>query len=344
MERPKERVAQCVADQLSKNERSAGTKVRVCLPRSCYEGVKNPLDAMAKELVYPDRPMIECLSALEDVECVDMGAGGSSGGAYDAARRDATHVVIANEYAPDLLESVETFIADVRAGKCPRLKRLVVMTHIGVERRDVDPFKFMNRATRVGTGIIGQKSKPGGAPLDRWHDAEELVRAAVPREKDAAAAAGRSRGFERATPVQAAAIGLLAGNKDVAVEACTGSGKTLAFVLPLVEILSRAESRFRPHQVGAVVVSPTRELAKQIFDVAAPFLRTIPRTSPPMLLVGGTDPARDVRGFDDDGACCLVGTPGRLDDVMIRAKTMDLKVCSIHWSPYDPVGVVDADP
>ena len=66
----------------------------------------------------------------------------------------------------------------------------------------------------------------------------------------------RSRGFERATPVQAAAIGLLAGNKDVAVEACTGSGKTLAFVLPLVEILSRAESRFRPHQVGAVVVSP----------------------------------------------------------------------------------------
>jgi ATP-dependent RNA helicase DDX55/SPB4 len=135
----------------------------------------------------------------------------------------------------------------------------------------------------------------------------------------------RSRGFERATPVQAAAIGLLAGNKDVAVEACTGSGKTLAFVLPLVEILSRAESRFRPHQVGAVVVSPTRELAKQIFDVAAPFLRTIPRTSPPMLLVGGTDPARDVRGFDDDGACCLVGTPGRLDDVMIRAKTMDLK-------------------
>ena len=37
-----------------------------------------------------------------------------------------------------------------------------------------------------------------------------------------------SQGFERATPVQAAAINLLAGNKDVSVEACTGSGKTLA--------------------------------------------------------------------------------------------------------------------
>ena len=48
-----------------------------------------------------------------------------------------------------------------------------------------------------------------------------------------------SMGFERATPVQAAAVGLLAGNKDVAVEACTGSGKTLAFVLPLCEILAR---------------------------------------------------------------------------------------------------------
>lgn len=94
------------------------------------------------------------------------------------------------------------------------------------------------------------------------------------------------QGFERATPVQAAVIGLLAGNKDVAVEACTGSGKTLAFVLPMVEILARSETTFRKHQVGAIIISPTRELAKQIYDVAVPFLATV-KGAPPMLLVGG---------------------------------------------------------
>ena len=61
----------------------------------------------------------------------------------------------------------------------------------------------------------------------------------------------RSRGFERATPVQAAAIGLLAGNKDVAVEACTGSGKTLAFVLPIVEAINKENPCLRSPLIRA---------------------------------------------------------------------------------------------
>lgn len=140
-----------------------------------------------------------------------------------------------------------------------------------------------------------------------------------------------AQGFERATPVQAAAIGLLAGNKDVAVEACTGSGKTLAFVLPMVEILARAskEQSFRKHHVGAVVVSPTRELARQIFDVAAPFMATLPDMAPPMLLVGGTDVNEDVRAFAAAGAAALIGTPGRLDDLMLRSNAFDAKRCEL---------------
>ena len=140
-----------------------------------------------------------------------------------------------------------------------------------------------------------------------------------------------AQGFERATPVQGAAIGLLAGNKDVAVEACTGSGKTLAFVLPMVEILARAskEQSFRKHHVGAVVVSPTRELARQIFDVAAPFMATLPDMAPPMLLVGGTDVNEDVRAFAAAGAAALIGTPGRLDDLMLRSAAFDAKRCEL---------------
>ena len=71
-------------------------------------------------------------------------------------------------------------------------------------------------------------------------------------------------GFVHATPVQEAVIPLFCGFKDVAVDACTGSGKTLAFVLPIVEKLRRLEERLLKHQVGAIIISPTRELAKQV--------------------------------------------------------------------------------
>ena len=138
----------------------------------------------------------------------------------------------------------------------------------------------------------------------------------------------RQQGFERATPVQAATIGLLAGNKDVAVEACTGSGKTLAFVLPMIEILARAETPFRKHSVGGIIVSPTRELAKQIYDVCVPFLESVSKETckaGAMLLVGGTDVALDVATFYQNGAVALIGTPGRLDDIMVRSKALCLK-------------------
>ena len=133
-----------------------------------------------------------------------------------------------------------------------------------------------------------------------------------------------SLGFERATPVQEATIPLFAGNKDVAVDACTGSGKTLAFVLPVVEKLRKLEKPLKKHQVGAVIVSPTRELSRQIHGVAAPFAAAVPWMTT-ALLVGGTDPAADVAALREGGAHVLVGTPGRLDDVLQRCAFLDLK-------------------
>jgi len=177
----RERVAQCCVDQLSDNERSAGCQVRAPLPSSAYQGVKNPNDIRAKELLYPDRPMIEKLSALDAVECLD-----ETGKDYAAALGAATGVILASEYAPTLLEDVRAFLANVAAGKLPKLKRVVVLSHIGVERRDVEPWKLMNRKLVLGTGVIGGVAKPGGAPLDRWWDAEEAIRAAATASDDVA--------------------------------------------------------------------------------------------------------------------------------------------------------------
>lgn len=134
----------------------------------------------------------------------------------------------------------------------------------------------------------------------------------------------KAQGFTTATPVQYAVIPLFAGNKDVAVDACTGSGKTLAFLVPIVEKLRRLEEPLAKHQVGAIVVSPTRELAKQIHTVAQPFSASVPDTAC-QLLVGGSNPADDVQMLRTSGANVLIGTPGRLDDMLKRCSWLDCR-------------------
>lgn len=69
-----------------------------------------------------------------------------------------------------------------------------------------------------------------------------------------------SMGFDRMTPVQASTIPLFMTHKDVVVEAVTGSGKTLAFLIPVIERLLRLEEPIKRHHVGAIIISPTREV------------------------------------------------------------------------------------
>ncbi|CAN7069506.1 unnamed protein product [Brassica rapa subsp. trilocularis] len=132
-------------------------------------------------------------------------------------------------------------------------------------------------------------------------------------------------GFEFCTPVQAATIPLLCSHKDVAVDAATGSGKTLAFVLPLVEILRRSTSYPpKPHQVMGVIISPTRELSTQIYNVAQPFVSTLPNVNS-VLLVGGRDVRADMNTIEEEGCNVLIGTPGRLSDIMERMDILDYR-------------------
>ncbi|KAJ2511994.1 ATP-dependent rRNA helicase spb4 [Coemansia sp. RSA 1939] len=135
-------------------------------------------------------------------------------------------------------------------------------------------------------------------------------------------------GFENMTPVQEATIPAFSKNSDVVVEAATGSGKTLAFVVPVLELLQRRHSnnnnnnhaRLGHNEVAAVVISPTRELAKQIYMVLEQVLRLTGYEYKPYLVVGGstsaTDTADELAKMKEFGADILVGTPGRLEDVV----------------------------
>jgi hypothetical protein len=76
----------------------------------------------------------------------------------------------------------------------------------------------------------------------------------------------QSLGHNQMTPVQASTIPLFMKHKDVVVEAVTGSGKTLAFVIPILERLARMKPRLRKHEIGALVITPTRYVCSQRLD------------------------------------------------------------------------------
>ena len=123
--------------------------------------------------------------------------------------------------------------------------------------------------------------------------------------------------FTSMTPVQAAAIPLFLQNKDVAAEAVTGSGKTLAFLIPVLEALYRLSEPLSKNDVGAMIISPTRELASQIYDVLQEFLRDSDKGLTSILLIGGNKVERDLQKFEEYGGNIVVGTPGRLEDLLM---------------------------
>jgi ATP-dependent RNA helicase DDX55/SPB4 len=71
--------------------------------------------------------------------------------------------------------------------------------------------------------------------------------------------------------VQSAVIPLFLTNKDVCVKACTGSGKTLAFVLPVIQTLLSLKDKYLNTDVVALMVAPSRELAKQTAEIMQKF-------------------------------------------------------------------------
>lgn len=127
----------------------------------------------------------------------------------------------------------------------------------------------------------------------------------------------QSMNFQSATPVQATVVPYFLSHKDVNVVACTGSGKTLAFLIPLFQILWNKECRLVNGQVGAVIISPTRELALQTFSVAQQFEEKNGKAHV-ILLTGGNEVAEDIKQLHCEKGLVLIATPGRLKDIMER--------------------------
>ncbi|KAI0376572.1 ATP-dependent RNA helicase HAS1 [Hypomontagnella monticulosa] len=117
-------------------------------------------------------------------------------------------------------------------------------------------------------------------------------------------------GFEKMTTIQRKAIPPLLAGRDVLGAAKTGSGKTLAFLIPAVEMLSAL--RFKPRNgTGVIVVSPTRELALQIFGVARELMAHHSQTYG--IVIGGANRRAEADKLSK-GVNLIIATPGRLLD------------------------------
>ena len=121
--------------------------------------------------------------------------------------------------------------------------------------------------------------------------------------------------------------------RDMIGIAFTGSGKTLTFSLPLVMAAWEEEERMPiiggEGPVG-IILSPSRELARQTFDVVSGFCDAIAKSSSmrlfAQLLIGGENGRAQLEPIRNHGVHCIVATPGRLKDFLSK-KQITLDIC-----------------
>ncbi|CAM3139155.1 DEAD/DEAH box helicase [Vibrio diazotrophicus] len=122
-----------------------------------------------------------------------------------------------------------------------------------------------------------------------------------------------SMGFVSPTPIQAAAIPFLLEGRDALGKAQTGTGKTAAFSLPLLNKIDLSQ-----HKPQAIIMAPTRELAIQVAAEIKNLGQNI--TGLKVLeIYGGASIVDQMRSLRS-GAHVVVGTPGRVKDLITRER------------------------
>jgi len=123
------------------------------------------------------------------------------------------------------------------------------------------------------------------------------------------------RGLHEPFAIQTRVLPDAIAGRDVLARAVTGSGKTLAFGIPVLARLAAGDGVRAPGRPRALVVVPTRELARQVADVLAPLAHALGQRV--TTVVGGLPINKQIdqvrRGVD-----VVVATPGRLLDLMER--------------------------
>lgn len=128
--------------------------------------------------------------------------------------------------------------------------------------------------------------------------------------------------FHEPTPVQAKVIPLILQGKSVVGQSQTGSGKTHAFLLPIFSKLDPEDQT-----VQAVITTPSRELAYQIYSAAKQLNQFAPTPFTIHNYVGGTDKQHQVEQLSRKQPQLVIGTPGRILD-LINSQALDIHLAT----------------
>jgi ATP-dependent RNA helicase DDX41 len=140
------------------------------------------------------------------------------------------------------------------------------------------------------------------------------------------------QGIVNPTPIQRQGLPVALSGRDMIGIAYTGSGKTLVFSLPAIFVSMDLEMRI-PIESGegpfALILVPSRELAKQTYDIIVAHAEALYRARMPeircLLCTGGID-LRNQSSVLNRGAHVVVATPGRIQD-LLKKKTFTLSQC-----------------
>ncbi|MCT4575353.1 MAG: DEAD/DEAH box helicase [Alphaproteobacteria bacterium] len=126
-----------------------------------------------------------------------------------------------------------------------------------------------------------------------------------------------------ATDIQAQTIPVVLAGKDILASSQTGTGKTAAFLIPILTLLTNNKGH------RALIIAPTRELAKQVWSVANEMMGTNKHTA---LLIGGDSMPKQVAQLKHNPKL-IIGTPGRINDHLSKRKS--LKLDNAHYLILD---------
>lgn len=124
--------------------------------------------------------------------------------------------------------------------------------------------------------------------------------------------------FVEATEVQEKLIPVVLSGRDLVGESKTGSGKTHTFLLPIFQKLNEDEDH-----VQVVITAPSRELATQIYQATRQIASFSDQEIRVANYVGGTDKARQIDKLEFSQPHIVIGTPGRIYDLV---KSGDLAI------------------
>ena len=131
----------------------------------------------------------------------------------------------------------------------------------------------------------------------------------------------KDQNYKKPTPIQAEVIPAVLNNSDIMAAAQTGTGKTAAFVLPILSKLSNPKYKYKGHQLRALIVTPTRELAAQVRESVNTYSKYLSIRS---TAVYGGARIHNQRLKLRKSIDVLVATPGRLLDLH-NQKSVNLK-------------------